>query len=129
MKLNSLDIKDFYYSQNWKKGVNECISCGACNFLCPTCHCFTVEDEVEFNLKDGKRIRKQASCQLKSFTRVAGDHIFRDSKEARFKHRIYHQIQYFKERHDIVMCTGCGRCIRGCPAKIDWVNIINGMKG
>lgn len=126
-KLKNLDIKDNYDSKDWKKGSDKCIACGACNFLCPNCHCFTIEDDVNFDLKTGKRTRKPASCQLRHFTRVAGDHIFRNEKNARFKHRIYHQIQYFKDRHDVVFCTGCGRCIEGCPARIDWVKIINEM--
>jgi sulfhydrogenase subunit beta (sulfur reductase) len=127
-RLDTLDIKSNYNYEDWKRGADKCLACGACNFLCPNCHCFSIEDEVELDLKSGKRVRKPASCQLRHFTRVAGDHIFRDSKLARFKHRIYHQIQYFKDRHDVVFCTGCGRCIEGCPARIDWVQIINGMK-
>ena len=127
MSLKYLNIARHYDNEKWKKGSDKCISCGACNFLCPNCHCFSIEDEVDFSLKKGKRIRTPASCQLRHFTRVAGDHVFRDAKLARFKHRIYHQMQYFKDRHDINFCTGCGRCIEGCPAKIDWVKIINGL--
>ncbi len=126
--LKSLDIRHEYHNDAWKKGSDICLSCGACNFLCMNCHCFDFEDDVNLDLKTGRRIRKPASCQLRSFTRVAGDHIFRNSRNARFKHRIYHQIQYFKERHHVYFCTGCGRCIEGCPVKIDWVNIINDMK-
>jgi sulfhydrogenase subunit beta (sulfur reductase) len=127
-QLNTLDIKDKYDSEDWKKGADKCLACGACNFSCPNCHCFTIEDDVNFDLKTGKRVRKPASCQLRHFTRVAGDHVFRNEKVARFKHRIYHQIQYFKDRHDVVFCTGCGRCIEACPARIDWVDIINELK-
>ncbi|MFH1642466.1 MAG: 4Fe-4S dicluster domain-containing protein [Nanoarchaeota archaeon] len=127
-KLNSIDIKKDYNSEIWSKGADKCFACGACNFLCPNCHCFSFDDNINFDLKTGKRIRKPASCQLRHFTRVAGEHIFRDSKLSRFKHRIYHQIQYFKDRHNVVFCTGCGRCIEACPARIDWVGIINEMK-
>jgi len=127
-ELKTTDIASHYHSDDWKKGADKCLSCGACNFLCVNCHCFDISDDVNFDLKTGKRVRKPASCQLRSFTRVAGEHIFRDTKIARFKHRIYHQIQYFKDRHDVVFCTGCGRCIEACPAKIDWVEIINEMK-
>ena len=127
-KLNSIDIKELYSREEWKQGADICLSCGACNFLCPNCHCFDINDVVNFDLKTGKRIRNPASCQLRSFTRVAGDQIFRNARLARFKHRIYHQIQYFKDRHNVVFCTGCGRCIEGCPVRIDWVNIINGMR-
>jgi len=127
-KLNTLEMKKHYHDKIWKKGSDKCVSCGACNFLCPNCHCFDFKDEVDFSLTKGKRVRNPASCQLRSFTRVAGDHIFRDSRLARFKHRIYHQIQYFKDRHNVIFCTGCGRCIEGCPNKIDWVDIINKIR-
>ena len=105
--------------------TRQCIGCGACTIVCPTCACFDIDDYSELDLASGRRVRTWDSCQLKPFTRVAGNHIFRDTRVERFKHRIYHQIQYFKERHDEVFCTGCGRCIRGCPTKIDWVEAIN----
>lgn len=126
--LRDTDIKGLYDNPTWKKGAEKCLSCGACTALCPNCHCFTINDEVNLDLKSGKRVREPASCQLRNFTRVAGDHVFRDQKLARFKHRIYHQMQYFKDRHGVNFCTGCGRCIFGCPAHIDWVELINEMK-
>lgn len=126
--LKDTDIKGNYDDPIWKKGADKCISCGACTALCPNCHCFTIKDEVGFDLNKGRRVREPASCQLRNFTRVAGDHVFRDKKLARFKHRIYHQMQYFKDRHGINFCTGCGRCISGCPPVIDWVELINEMK-
>jgi ferredoxin len=126
--LVTLDIKNDYNREEWKKGSDICISCGACNFLCMNCHCFDLSDEVSLDLKTGKRLRKPASCQLRSFTRVAGNNVFRNERNARFKHRIYHQMQYFKDRYNVDFCTGCGRCIGGCPVRIDWVEIINNMK-
>lgn len=127
-KLDSVHIKEIYYRPEWKELSKKCLSCGACNHLCPNCHCFDIYDEVDFDLKTGRRVRVPESCQLKPFTRVAGDHIFRESRLARFRHRIYHQIEYFRDRHNIIFCTGCGRCIRGCPVRIDWVKGINDMK-
>jgi len=87
-----------------------------------------VKDEINFDFTTGERVRIPSSCLQRRFTRVAGDHVFRYEKTARFKHRIYHQIQYFKDRHGEEFCTGCGRCIRGCPTRIDWVKGINTMK-
>ena len=65
---------------------------------------------------------------LPEFTRVAGDHVFRKDREGRFKHRIYHQLDYYKDKYGEFLCTGCGRCIEGCPTRIDFVPIINEMK-
>ncbi len=127
-RLKNKHIKIHYNDKGWEKGVSKCLSCAACTTLCPTCYCHEIKDETKLtDLKQGNRVREWSSCQLKSFTRVAGDHIFRDSREERFKHRIYHQLQYFKERYNVEMCVGCGRCITHCPTEIDFIEIINEM--
>jgi heterodisulfide reductase subunit C len=127
-RLEKKDISQLYDNPNWKKGVDRCFSCSACTTLCPTCYCFEIYDEViTQDLKRGERKRQWSSCQLQEFTRVAGDHVFREAREARFKHRIYHQLQYFKEKYGTNLCVGCGRCIEGCPTRIDFVQIINEM--
>lgn len=127
--LQKKEISNLYNHPDWKKGINMCIGCGACTAVCPTCYCFSMHDETDIsNLKKGKRKRTWSSCQLKEFTKVAGGHVFREKRGERFKHRIYHQVQYFRERYGINLCTGCGRCISGCPTRIDWVKILNEMK-
>jgi sulfhydrogenase subunit beta (sulfur reductase) len=128
-RLHKLDISPLYNNPDWKKGVNDCLSCGACTALCPTCYCFEIHDEPKLGKSlDGERVRRWSSCQLKEFTKVAGGHTFREDREQRFKHRIYHQLDYFKKKNGVNLCTGCGRCISGCPTRIDFVNIINNMK-
>jgi|TARA_Y100000310_G_scaffold75476_1_gene71774 ferredoxin len=128
-RLKKKDISSLYDHADWEKGVKRCLSCAACNVLCPSCYCFDINDKVDVkDLSKGERCRTWAACQLRCFTRVAGEHVFRDKREERFKHRIYHQLQYFKEKHGVNLCTGCGRCIRGCPTRIDFVKIINEMK-
>ena len=127
-RLHKKDISGLYHNPKWSRAVNRCLSCSACTTVCPTCYCFEIYDEVSTkNLKKGERKRQWSSCQLQEFTRVAGDYVFRKEREARFKHRIYHQLQYFKERYGVNLCVGCGRCIEGCPTKIDFVKIINEM--
>lgn len=127
-RLKKTDIKALYDHPDWKKGVDICLSCAACTNLCPTCYCFEVHDEVSsHNVEKGVRTRQWSSCQLQEFTRTAGDHVFREKREERFKHRIYHQLDYFKETHGNNLCVGCGRCISGCPTRIDFVQIINDM--
>ena len=129
MKLHTKNIKDFYdKNEVWQKGVDDCLSCGDCTTLCPTCLCFDVEDEVSLSLDSGSRIAKWDSCMYRDFTLVAGGHVFRNTRINRFKHRIYHKLDYFPEKFNQYMCTGCGRCIRGCPTKIDWISLINTME-
>jgi len=125
-KLLKDDISGLYDNPKWKKGVDDCLSCSACTALCPTCYCFEMKDELK-TPDSGERVRGWSSCQLPSFTRVAGDFVFRKEREHRFKHRIYHQLDYFKKKYGIHLCVGCGRCIEGCPTKIDFVQIINEM--
>ncbi len=126
MQLQTTDIKKFFdKNEVWKKGEKDCLSCGDCTSLCPTCLCFDIEDETNVSGTCGERCAKWDSCMFKDFTLVAGGEHFRGERIDRFKHRIYHKLQYFKEDFDTSMCTGCGRCIRGCPTKIDWISLIN----
>ena len=128
-RLQKKDISKLKDHKDWKKGVDDCLSCAACTVMCPPCYCHEINDEVSISdLQKGERYREWSSCQLDSFTRVAGDHVFRNKREDRFKHRIYHQLVYFKERYGLNMCVGCGRCIKLCPTTIDFVDIINKMK-
>lgn len=128
LHLDKKDISHLYNDPGWKELVDKCLSCAACNTLCPSCYCFDIYDKTNADLNSGVRKRNWASCQLQSFTKVAGGHVFRHSREDRYKHRIYHQLQYFKEKHGMNLCTGCGRCIRGCPTRIDFVSKLNEMK-
>jgi formate hydrogenlyase subunit 6/NADH:ubiquinone oxidoreductase subunit I len=109
----------------WEDESKICFSCAGCTTTCPTCGCFDVEDDPNLDFESGKRIRLDASCQLKNYTGVAGGHVFREERSKRFKHRIYHKFQYYKDQYGRYMCIGCGRCITNCPAKIDMVKILN----
>ena len=124
-KLENLEIAENYRSKIWESDANKCLSCSACTVYCPTCNCFDMKDELDTDLKSGTRKRFQASCMLKSFSTVAGGKSYRDSRLSRFKHFVYHKVSYFKKTHNRPMCVGCGRCLRVCPAKIDWVETIN----
>lgn len=127
-QLKTKDIEKNYRDKIWETDADKCLSCSACTVYCPTCNCFDIKDNLNINLKDGNRIRSHSSCQLKSFSRVAGGKSYRDSRLSRFKHFVYHKIVYYRKIHKRPMCVGCGRCLRVCPTKIDWVNTINNLK-
>ena len=47
----------------WKEYDSRCINCGRCNFVCPTCTCFTMQDiYYTDNGRAGERRRVHASC-------------------------------------------------------------------
>lgn len=128
-KLVNKEIESQYQNKIWETDSEKCLSCGACTAWCPTCNCFDLSDNLDINLKDSQRIRKQASCMLRSFSQVAGGKVFRESRISRFKHFVYHKIPYFKKSCGRYMCVGCGRCLRACPTHIDWVKTINLLGG
>jgi sulfhydrogenase subunit beta (sulfur reductase) len=127
-RLKTTKIAALYGNPEWESGVKWCLSCAACTSTCPTCYCHEIADTVEASdLSKGQRVRNWSSCQLKEFSRVAGDLFFREARSERFRFRIYHQIEYYRERYGVAMCVGCGRCIGNCPTRIDWVSIVNRM--
>ncbi len=118
-------MADFTESNVWQEEAENCLSCAACTSVCPNCCCFDVFDDVKIeDLTEGERKRKWDSCQLQSFTEVAGGHVFRKERDERLKHRLLHKFSYFKREHDMFMCVGCGRCMTACPTGIDMLKII-----
>jgi len=102
----------------WEEMSERCYSCGSCNLVCPTCYCFDVREDVEWNLQKGERYRVWDGCLLAAFARVAGNHNFRGNLADRYRHRYYRKGKYVPEKIGEVACVGCGRCIRACTAKI-----------
>ena len=103
----------------WEEKARLCYSCGSCNQVCPTCYCFDVQDEVNWDMKTGCRYRAWDGCLLQNFATVAGDHNFRKKREDRFRHRLYRKGKYVPGKIDgEIACVGCGRCVSACTAKI-----------
>lgn len=109
----------------WNELGERCLACAACTNVCPTCFCFDVKDEIDFNLTSGKRIRVWDSCQLDEFAIVAGGHNFRKSRALRQRHRFMRKGRYILEAHQYLGCTGCGRCARACLVDITPVGVFN----
>jgi len=106
-------------SKIWDEVGQKCLSCGNCTNVCPTCYCFNIVDEINLDLKTGKRIRVWDSCQNESYAAVAGGENFRPERSSRQRHRFFKKFKYTVDRYSRFFCTGCGRCSRTCMAGID----------
>lgn len=112
-------LENAYDHPVWEDQSRLCYSCGSCNLVCPTCYCFDVQDEVNWDLKTGTRTRSWDGCVLENFATVAGDHNFRKQRADRFRHRLYRKGKYVPSKiGGQIACVGCGRCITACTAKI-----------
>jgi len=102
----------------WERSTASCISCGFCTYGCPTCHCFNIHDEMRGD-REGERLRSWDACMFHIYTQEASGHNPRPTPAHRYRNRINHKFSYYPENQGQILCTGCGRCIRGCPAGLD----------
>ena len=118
-----------YKDPLWDEYTARCINCGRCNFVCPTCTCYTMQDVFYTdNGKVGERRRVGASCMVDGYTNVAGGGQYRRTNGERMRFKVLHKIVDFRKRFGYDMCVGCGRCDQVCPEYISYANIINKVK-
>jgi sulfhydrogenase subunit beta (sulfur reductase) len=102
----------------WEEKARLCFSCGSCITLCPTCYCFDVQEDLDWDMQGATRTRTWNGCMLASFAVVAGGHNFRADKTGRYRHRYYRKGKWVAEKVGQIACVGCGRCITACVSKI-----------
>ena len=107
-------IKDNFSSPFWETVSLRCVGCGACAFVCPTCHCFDIVDEGSYH--KGQRVKNWDACQGASFTLHASGHNPRGSQGKRQRQRLSHKFVTYPEKFNAFLCTGCGSCSRSCAA-------------
>jgi sulfhydrogenase subunit beta (sulfur reductase) len=109
----------------WDLVSEKCLGCAVCTYLCPTCHCFDITDEVIS--QTGERARTWDSCAFPSFTLEASGVNPRPSNKERYRQRIMHKFDYFVANHGMAACVGCGRCIKECPVNLDIRGVLNSI--
>jgi sulfhydrogenase subunit beta (sulfur reductase) len=120
-------LQEIFESDFWEKLSRKCLLCGICTYVCPTCHCFDMSDEVRANL--GRRYRSWDSCMFADFTKMAGGHSPRPGKKQRIRQRFMHKLNYSMSRYGEYLCVGCGRCIAKCPVNMDIAQVITDVRG
>ena len=116
-------LSSSFEDKSWQTIHEKCLGCGACAFVCPTCHCFDIQDEN--CQEDGKRVRLWDSCMFPLFTLHTSGHNPRTSGKERMRQRIMHKFYYYKVNNGQIACVGCGRCIRECPVNMDIRQIVS----
>ncbi len=127
-KIAEKTVLELFEADHWEETAFACINCGTCTYSCPTCWCFDIQDEVSGT--DGVRLKQWESCMTGLFTLHGSGHNPRDYPWQRTRQRFMHKLKYFSDKYQQgIMCVGCGRCIRQCPANIDIREICERMNG
>lgn len=114
----------FIKEEIWEYIGNQCIECGACSFVCPTCTCFNISDA---NTLQGntERLRTWDSCSYEGYSRMAGGHNPRHPVEDRRNKRFFCKLSYSQSKKYLRPgCVGCGRCGWVCPGDIGLPNVV-----
>lgn len=111
----SLDV--CFDGEAWNTLTEKCAGCGVCTYLCPTCHCFDIVDEVCGDSRVRNRIWD--SCQFPCFTRQASGFNPRPTYKERYRQRFMHKFSFCVDRYGTAGCVGCGRCVIECPVNLD----------
>lgn len=129
--LFSIEVPDEVDSQYlaehemWREFDTRCIACGRCNYVCPTCSCFDMQDIFYKENEDmGERRRVWGACMVDRYTDIAGGITFRAKYGSRMRFKAMHKIYDFRKRFGYNMCVGCGRCDDACPQYISFSSTI-----
>jgi ferredoxin len=123
-KIDKIDEKldKIFENPFWKEVSDKCLRCGTCTYLCPTCHCFDIQDES--TMTEGGRVRIWDTCMIPEYTMQASGYNPRPTRMNRVRNRVYHKYNYFPKNLNVIACVGCGRCIGNCPVNIDIIDVV-----
>lgn len=103
----------------WEELGKRCIGCGICTYVCPICHCFSMENSVSLDGSTCTRRRKWDACTLPGFARIAGGYDHHPTQKKRYHNWYYHKFVRGYKEYGKSQCVACGRCRHYCPARID----------
>jgi ferredoxin len=115
--LSWLSDPAHYEHEVWSEHAAKCLGCGACTYVCPTCHCFDLTDEG--SAFQGERRKNWDACQFDHFTAHAGGHNPRPLQSQRWRNRFMCKFHFYPTKFSAAGCVGCGRCIRVCYVGLD----------
>ncbi|MCX6384082.1 MAG: 4Fe-4S dicluster domain-containing protein [Actinobacteria bacterium] len=114
--LSLMAQDSFIPEENYRRIGERCIYCGGCLYVCPTCTCFNVFDNVKD--KEGERVRNWDACVFEGYTRETSGHNPRKDKWLRTARRYEHKLKFDYKVTGLSGCIACGRCLSSCPVGI-----------
>lgn len=120
--LDTDDLKELlernFDNIHWEEVAKECLTCGNCTLVCPTCFCTNIEDETDLTGGTAIRRRMWDSCFTVGFSYIHGGSI-RSTETSRYRQWLMHKLCYWVDQFGSFGCVGCGRCITWCPVGLD----------
>ena len=110
-------LEETFESRLWEDFAADCVECGACNFICCTCHCFLLADGLDAQ-DNPARCKQWDSCLFPGFACTAGGNP-RPERAQRLRNRFDKKFIFFPQEVGHYACDGCGRCTEACIGKID----------
>lgn len=108
----------------WRRLSGRCQDCSGCAYICPTCTCFTIRDQM-ISEQEGLRIRSWDACTTAGFTGMAGGHNPVDREKDVVRKRFLHKLLHDVQKHHRTSCVGCGRCVDMCFGGVDIIRFID----
>ena len=121
-------VENSFESGLWADFAKDCVECGACNFICCTCHCFLLADGLD---TEGLPARSKLwdACLYDGFARTAGGGTPRPFRAERLRNRFDKKFSFFPQVMGRYACDGCGRCTEACIANIDIRDVLSRARG
>lgn len=110
--LNELD------NDTWHDIATNCLSCGNCTSVCPTCFCHSENDIPSLDGQTSEHYREWDSCFGQGHSFIHGITI-RSETSQRYRQWLTHKFSSWHDQYGRSGCVGCGRCISWCPTGID----------